>query len=108
MIRVIAMMKLRLKVPSSDPPKGKCPILGERSSEKQRHNINASTWLKHWKEKSGYHERSLTETGVYRFKQRTGNKLTSRTFNSQHTVIMIKVKMISTMNRLGMPEYRQK
>ncbi|MCF6438784.1 IS5 family transposase [Pseudoalteromonas luteoviolacea] len=55
--------------------------------------------LKHWKEKSGYHERSLAETGVYRFKQLTADKLTSRTFNSQHTKVMIKAKVINSMNK---------
>ncbi|KZN78153.1 hypothetical protein N481_26205, partial [Pseudoalteromonas luteoviolacea S4047-1] len=49
---------------------------------------------------------SLAETGVYRFKQLTGDQLTSRTFNSQHTEVMIKAKVINTMNRLGMPEYQ--
>ncbi|KZN53056.1 hypothetical protein N476_26565, partial [Pseudoalteromonas luteoviolacea H33] len=39
---------------------------------------------------SGYHERSRAETGVYRFKQLKGDKLTSRTFNNQHTEVMIK------------------
>ncbi|MBQ4835442.1 IS5 family transposase [Pseudoalteromonas luteoviolacea] len=64
--------------------------------------------LKHWKEKSGYHERSLAETGVYRFKQLMGDDLKSRIFNSQHTEVMIKAKVINKMNRLGMPEYQQK
>ncbi|KZN44990.1 hypothetical protein N482_03025 [Pseudoalteromonas luteoviolacea NCIMB 1942] len=63
--------------------------------------------LKQWKEKSGYHERSLAETGIYRFKQLTGDKLKSRIFNSQHMEVMIKAKVINTMNGLGMPEYQE-
>lgn len=52
--------------------------------------------LKQWKEKSGYHEHSLAEMGVYRFKKLTDNKLTSRTFNGQHTEVMIKTKVINS------------
>ncbi|KZW98323.1 hypothetical protein JL49_24020 [Pseudoalteromonas luteoviolacea] len=60
--------------------------------------------LKHRKEKSGYHECSLAETGVCRFKQLTGDKLNNHTFISQHKGEIIKAKAFNTMNRLGMPE----
>ena len=38
---------------------------------------------KKWKEKSGYHKHSLSETAMYRVKQLLGGALTLRNYNAQ-------------------------
>ncbi|WP_430929852.1 IS5 family transposase [Pseudoalteromonas rubra] len=59
-----------------------------------------------WKKCVNYHQRSLAETAMYRYKQLMGDKLVSRGFNQQHTEAMIKVKVLNRMTGLGMPEYQ--
>ncbi|WP_155734405.1 hypothetical protein [Pseudoalteromonas luteoviolacea] len=61
--------------------------------------------LKQWKEKTGYHERSLAETCVYRFKQLACDTLKNLIFNSLHAEVLINAKVINAMNRLDIPEY---
>ncbi|WP_247749586.1 hypothetical protein [Pseudoalteromonas viridis] len=43
---------------------------------------------------------------MYRYKQLMEDKLVSRGFNQQHTEAMSKVKVLSRMTRLDMPEYQ--
>ncbi|MCG7564651.1 IS5 family transposase [Pseudoalteromonas sp. McH1-42] len=74
---------------------------------------NAITLKKHiggseWKKCVNYHQRSLAETAMYRYKQLMGDKLVSRGCNPQHTEAMIKVKTLNRMAGLGMPEYQGK
>lgn len=52
---------------------------------------------KQWKEKSGYHRRSLAETGMYRFKVLVGDKLSSRDFNRQANEAIIKCQILNRM-----------
>ncbi|ALU44892.1 hypothetical protein AT705_19205 [Pseudoalteromonas rubra] len=40
-----------------------------------------------------YHQYSLTETVIHRYKQLMGDKLVNRLFNQRHAPAMIKVKM---------------
>lgn len=39
--------------------------------------------LKEWKEETSYHQRSLAETAMFRFKNAFGTKLTARNFEAQ-------------------------
>jgi hypothetical protein len=59
---------------------------------------------KHWKQQSEYHQRSLAETAVYRFKTIFGEKLSARLFESQCTEVFLKSRAVNIMTRLGMPE----
>ncbi len=59
---------------------------------------------KKWKRQSGYHQRSLAETAMYRFKTIFSDKLSSRLFESQCTEVFIKCRALNIMTRLGMPE----
>ncbi len=59
--------------------------------------------LKQWKRDSGYHERSLSETAVYRYKQLLSEKLSFRNYNAQVGEIMAGVAVLNKMLRLGMP-----
>jgi hypothetical protein len=48
-----------------------------------------------WKICSGYHERSLVETAMYRFKKTFGDKLKARTIDSQTTEVLFEPKFIN-------------
>ena len=56
-----------------------------------------------WKRDSGYHRRSLAETAVFRYKRIVGEKLASRTLETQRTEARIGCKILNQMTRLGMP-----
>jgi len=58
---------------------------------------------KKWKRESGYHQRSLAETAVYRFKTIFGNTMSTRTLSRQVTEARIKIAALNRMTRLGMP-----
>lgn len=58
---------------------------------------------KAWKQESGYHRRSLSETAMYRFKTIFGAKLYSRRFAKQQAESAIKVRAINIMTAQGMP-----
>ena len=59
---------------------------------------------KQWKVESGYHQRSLVETAVFRFKVIFGNTLNTRTLPRQITEARIKVIALNRMTQLGMPD----
>ncbi len=56
-----------------------------------------------WKQQSGYHRRSLSETAMFRFKTIFGNKLYSQTFDRQQIETQIKIKALNIMTAQGMP-----
>lgn len=58
---------------------------------------------KKWKQESAYHRRSLSETGMYRFKNIFGSELYSRRFDSQQVEATIKVRCLNKMTGIGMP-----
>ncbi|MCK4554535.1 IS5 family transposase [Candidatus Parcubacteria bacterium] len=61
------------------------------------------TSRKKWKEKCGYHVRSLSETAMFRFKTIFGDKLNSRELNRQKTEFLISVSILNKMTGFGMP-----
>lgn len=56
---------------------------------------------KAWKQASGYHARSLSETAMYRFKTHCGPSVCARVFKNQRTEIAIKVKILNKKAALG-------
>jgi hypothetical protein len=58
---------------------------------------------KEWKRTSGYHKRSLAETGMFRIKCIFGGKLSARNFDNQATEALIKCRALNMMTSLGMP-----
>jgi len=58
---------------------------------------------KEWKIETGYHQRSLSETAMFRYKTIYGNKLYSRKFENQKVENDIKIKGLNIMTALGMP-----
>src|SRR5512135_160783 len=59
---------------------------------------------KAWKRESGYHLRSLAETGVYRMKVIFGAHLASRRSECQVTEGTIRSRALNIMTHLGMPQ----
>jgi hypothetical protein len=62
------------------------------------------TSMKKWKEQIGYHVRSLSETGVYRYKKIFGDRLNARDFRRQKTEVLIGVSVLNKMRKFGMPD----
>lgn len=58
-----------------------------------------------WKVCSGYYERSLVETAMFRVKQMFGGRLKARSMGSQKTEAICKCMIINKMNKIGMPEF---
>ena len=58
---------------------------------------------KAWKQETGYHRRSLAETGVYRYKALIGPSLRARSFVNQQAEAAIGVRCINRFTALGMP-----
>jgi IS5 family transposase len=59
---------------------------------------------KRWKQQSGYHQRSLSETGVYRLKTIFSDRLSARVFDGQATELFIRCAALNKMTQLGMPD----
>lgn len=58
-----------------------------------------------WKKHHRYHRRSLSETGMYRFKTSFGGSLSSRTFPRQRTEAILKARTLNTFRALAAPQY---
>ena len=56
---------------------------------------------KRWKRDSGYHERSLAETAMFRLKTITGEKLKNRKLETQETESRLRCRVINRITRLG-------
>jgi Transposase DDE domain len=62
------------------------------------------TSRKKWKEKVGYHVRSLSENTMFRYKTIFGDKINARKFRRQRTEFLIKASILNKMMTLGMPD----
>jgi len=54
---------------------------------------------------SGYYERSLAETAMFRIKRMFGGRLKARSMGAQKTEAICKCMVINKMNKLRMPEF---
>ena len=59
---------------------------------------------KQWKRHTGYHRRSLAETGMARYKRIIGPKLRARVFLRQQVEARLGGKILNRMTHLGMPQ----
>ena len=57
---------------------------------------------KGWKEKSGYHRRSLAETTMFRFKKQFTAELKSRDFNNQANEVFLKCGILNQFATIGL------
>jgi hypothetical protein len=103
--RVIMNRKAKATIP---PCKNAKPWKnGSRGSSHPRNQILdeiKTKGRKEWKEGSGYHRRSLSETAMFRYKTIIGDKLTSRTPDSQSVETHIGCNILNKIVSLGMPQ----
>lgn len=59
---------------------------------------------KEWKKESGYHQRSLSETAMFRRKTLFPPKLSARKLKNQQQESALIIKAMNKMTRLGMPQ----
>lgn len=59
---------------------------------------------KRWKKATNYHQRSLAENGMYRFKTCFGEKLLAHLYESQMSELAIKASILNLWTGLGMPD----
>ncbi|MCA1606202.1 MAG: IS5 family transposase [Acidobacteria bacterium] len=57
-----------------------------------------------WKRESGYHRRSLAETGVFRFKMIFSERASARSFEGQAAQVLVRCAALNRMTHLGMPD----
>ena len=58
-----------------------------------------------WKERVGYHRRSLSETAMYRMKCCFGDHLKNRKIPNQRTEVRIRSKILNKFSHLGLPKF---
>lgn len=77
----------------------------ERIRELQGLKRRDKNWgRREWKKESGYHRRSLVETGIFRLKTIFGEKLNARNGESQDTELLLRCAALNRMTNLGMPD----
>ncbi len=57
-----------------------------------------------WKESSGYHRRSISETTMFRLKAIFGGKLSSRDFDNQAVELFVKCLLLNRMIQVSKPD----
>ena len=58
-----------------------------------------------WKQRIGYHRRSLSETAMYRMKCCFGDHLKNRLIENQRTETRIRSKILNKFTHLGLPQF---
>jgi IS5 family transposase len=77
----------------------------ERIRELQGRRRRDKNWgRREWKKESGYHRRSLVETGVMRLKTIFGEGLGARTGPGQECELLLRCAALNRMTGLGMPQ----
>jgi hypothetical protein len=56
-----------------------------------------------WKEETSYHQRSIAENGMFRFKTIFGERLSARNYQNQRTEVLLKCKILNQLTDIGMP-----
>ena len=62
------------------------------------------TGRKKWKVNSGYHQRSLVETAMFRYKRLFGEHLSNHLFEHQATQAFIACRALNLITQMGMPD----
>lgn len=92
------------------PPQRNAKIWQHGNSKKERHRRDENLrrirkiGRKQWKIESGYHRRSLAETGVFRYKQAFGAAVASRKEENQFNEMKLKCQILNLMTFGGMPQ----
>jgi hypothetical protein len=81
---------------------------GNPQAERLKRDENLRFIRKHgrkaWKENSGYHVRSLSETAMFRLKTIFGDGLSARLLETQTTQALVRCAALNRMTHLGMPQ----
>ena len=81
---------------------------GNTKAERLKRDENLRSIRKHgrkaWKENSGYHVRSLSETTMFRLKTIFGDELSARLLETQTTQALVRCAALNKMTHLGMPQ----
>lgn len=80
-------------------------IQRDRTIHQIRKYKNFEEGLKQWKKTSGYHQRSLIEACMFRFKRIFGFNLHNKTANGRKNEINAKLSMLNFMTSLGRAKY---
>jgi transposase len=92
------------------PPRRNAKIWQHGNSKKERHirdeNLRRirKVGRKGWKIESGYHRRSLAETGVFGYKQTFGGEISARKEENQSNEMKLKCQILNLMTFCGMPQ----
>jgi hypothetical protein len=88
------------------PPKRRGVLHKQEWMESRNRNIKQmrKLGLDKWKQKSGYHRRSLVETAFQRLKKIFTDRLRSKRTDSQDAEMMIRCEALNRMTILGMPD----
>lgn len=81
---------------------------GNTQAERLKRDENLRSIRKHgrraWKQQSGYHMRSLSETAMFRLKTIFGDVLSARLMETQTTQALVRCAALNRMTHLGMPQ----
>lgn len=58
---------------------------------------------KSWKQKEGYHQRSLNEVAIFRYKTSFSARMNARKMENQQTEVALKCKILNSYRQQGMP-----
>ena len=90
--------------PRSNARVTECDQIPEAAQRDQAVEAIRDEGLKHWKESSGYHRRSLVETAMFRVKSTFGDKMKAREIQNQIAEAILKSNVLNKFIHLGMPE----
>lgn len=92
------------------PPRSNAKIQQHGNSKAQPHPRDENlrrvrqVGCKQWKQESGYHRRSLSETAMFRLKTIFGGKLRRRFFDNQAVELFLQCAALNRMIQLGKPD----
>jgi len=88
------------------PPRQGSTFWQEEYLQERNNNLRGvrKFGVKGWKQRSGYHKRSLVETAIFRLKTLFADKLKSREVQRQATEVRIRCAALNRMTELGMPQ----
>lgn len=91
---------------ASIPPKARARLWGKPQAKSRDENVKLMrrVGLGKWKQKVGYHRRSLVETAMMRLKTIFSQKLKARTFERQEVEARVRCAALNRMTELGMPQ----
>jgi hypothetical protein len=92
------------------PPRKGAKIWVHGNTQAERHQRDENLrqirrkGRKRWKQDAHYHRRSISETGMFRFKTTFGDRLSSRNFDNQATEMFVKCAALNRMLNLCKPD----